>query len=140
MARLRIAKPQNAPKEAAASISSPSDSSQDQEVVVFEYIKSAFFRVVHVDGAIGGFTPNGNISFALFSERPAIPKMQIHRKNPDSTLGDVIPEHTVVRPGIIREMDVDVVMSRAAATSLRDWLSDQLARQDQAAKDPKGSP
>lgn len=40
----------------------------------FNYIKSAQFRVIHADGAIGGVTPNGFIHMALFNERAAIPR------------------------------------------------------------------
>lgn len=98
----------------------------DQEVVVFEYIKSNFFRVIHSDGAIGGITPEGNIHLAFFSDRPAIPKMQIHKKNADGTLGEMLPEHTIARPGIIREMDIDIVISPDAVQALIGWLNNQI--------------
>jgi hypothetical protein len=99
---------------------------QEDEVVVFEYIKSQLFRVIHSDGAIGGITPTGNVHVAFYSDRAAIPKVQVHRKNPDGTLGDLLKKHTVVRPGIVREMDVDVILSPAAAEALMLWLSDRL--------------
>src|SRR3954469_15164957 len=54
----------------------------DERVVVIEYIKSSYFRVVHSTGAIGGITPEGNIHMAFFSERPAIPRMQVHKLQP----------------------------------------------------------
>ena len=94
----------------------------DEKLLVLEYIKSALFRVVHSDGAIGGLTPAGNVHFALYSDRPAIPRLQVHRIQSDGQLGDALPDRTVVRPGIIREMDVDVIMSPSAARSLGTWL------------------
>jgi hypothetical protein len=106
--------------------------SQDQQVVVFEYIKSNFFRVIHADGAIGGITPEGNLHLAFFSDRPAIPKMQVHQRNADGSLGEIMNEHTVVRPGIIREMDIDVVFNREAAKSLVNWINQQLEILDSA--------
>lgn len=111
----------------------PSDSATT-EVVVFEYIKSTAFRVIHADGAIGGISPSGNIHFALFSDRPAIPRLQVNERNADGTLGRVKPEHTVVRPGIIREMDVDVVMSPVAAKALADWLIQNLSKLEEKSK------
>lgn len=98
-----------------------------EPVIVFEYIKSEFFRVIHTDGAIGGITPQGNIHFALFSERSAIPRLLVHEANPDGTLGKALPDRAVVRPGIIREMDIDVVMSLSTAESFAAWLGDRIA-------------
>jgi hypothetical protein len=53
---------------------------QEDEVVVFEYIKSQLFRVIHSDGAIGGITPTGNVHVAFYSDRAAIPKVQGSQK------------------------------------------------------------
>jgi hypothetical protein len=111
-------------KKLAAAKTSPAE--QDSELIVFEYIKSNFFRVIHADGAIGGITPEGNLHLAFFSDRPAIPKMQVHKRNPDGSLGNMLNEHTIVRPGIIREMDIDVVISPDAARSLISWINQNL--------------
>jgi hypothetical protein len=92
----------------------------------FHYIKSNFFRVVHVDGAIGGVTPNGMIHASLFNERAAIPKEVAHQVNADGSLGTVID--TVSREGIVREMEVDVILTPTAAQALHDWLADHLGR------------
>jgi hypothetical protein len=98
----------------------------DDEIVVFEYIKSQFFRVIHADGAIGGITPHGNIHFALYSDRGAIPRALVYRRGKDGSIGEQLADQTVVRPGVIREMDVDVVLSSSAAESLHSWLGDRL--------------
>lgn len=98
-----------------------------ERVIVFEYIKSELFRVIHADGAIGGITPQGNIHFALFSERAAIPRVLMHEANPDGSLGKALPDRSVVRPGLIREMDVDVVMSLATAEPFAAWLEERIA-------------
>lgn len=93
--------------------------------VTFEYIKSTQFRVIHADGAIGSVSPNGNLNMTFFSERPPIPRTLVHELNDDGTLGSNIPEQTVTRKGVVREMDVNVVMNVAAVTSLIDWLKDR---------------
>lgn len=119
--------------------------SQVQEKVKFDYIKSQHFRVIHVDGAVGSVTPTGLIHFALYNERAAIPRQTTHFLNPDGTLGDRISEETISRETIIREMDVDVILSVDVAISLRDWLDgkikevlERLATQAQLMKKEKG--
>jgi hypothetical protein len=52
--------------------------------------------------------------------------MHVFKANPDGTLGAQISEQTVTRPGIIREMDVDVVLSPQVAEGLLAWLTDRV--------------
>ncbi len=85
--------------------------------MVIEYLKSQHFRVIHVDGGIGGPTPSGHIHFAVFSERPAIPRRLVADVS-GGAIGDPIPEETVVRDGMIREMDIDMVMTISAAEEI----------------------
>jgi hypothetical protein len=94
--------------------------------IAFDYIKGQYFRVIHADGAIGGLTPQGNIQFALYSERKAIPRRQVHTIKPDLILGDVIPEETVSRDSIVREMDINVVMNPDVAANLAKWLFERV--------------
>jgi len=98
----------------------------DKKQVVFEYIKSQNFRVIHADGAIGSLTAPGYIHMAIYSERPAIPKRMAHRLNDNFTLGEIIPSETVAREGVIREMDVDILMDLKAAQSISLWLAQKV--------------
>jgi hypothetical protein len=94
--------------------------------VAFDYIKSQFFRAIHADGAIGGGTPQGHIHFAFYSERPPLAKRQVHTVSPQGDLGAPIPEKTVIRDAIVRELDVDVVMTVAVAEQFHIWLGQRL--------------
>ena len=98
--------------------------------VAFDYIKSQNFRVVRADGAIGGVTPNGRIHFALYSERPAIPKRRVHELAEDGRIGKMIPEETVSRDSIVREMEVDVFLRINVARTLHEWLGDKIQEWD----------
>lgn len=118
-------------KRTAEPIANPATLVQPHNVV-FEYIKSPLFRVIHVDGAIGGLTPAGNLHIAFYNERSAIPRMMVHPMNEYGTLGAPIPEQTVVRPGVIREMDVDIVMTPKAVDNLIQWLTDRKADLEKA--------
>ncbi len=100
------------------------------ERVQFHYIKSRFFRVIHVDGAIGTVTPNGHIHCAIYSERPAIPQASEHDVSPEGGLSEGVPTG---KEGIVREMDVDLIMNRRSAINLRDWLSRQIEQLEKLA-------
>ena len=98
--------------------------------VAFDYIKGSYFRVAHADGVIGGVTPGGNIHMAFYSERGPIPQKEVRALLPDGTLGDVISDKMVVRPAIIREMDIDIVMTHAVAKNILQWLVRAISELD----------
>lgn len=101
-----------------------SNGASGRGLVQFDYLKSGQFRVIHVDGAIGGLTPGGLIHMALYSERPAIPQMLKHEMLEGGTLGP--PVESAGRTAFVREMDVDAVMTPAVAQSLITWLQERL--------------
>ena len=94
--------------------------------VAFDYIKSQHFRVVRADGAIGGLTPAGDIHFALYTERHPIPRRLVHQMD-EGGLGAVLPNETVSRDAIVREMDVDIFVNIGVARSLHQWLGEKIA-------------
>ena len=94
--------------------------------VAFDYIKGQFFRVVHADGVIGSVTPTGHIHMAIFSERPAIPRRHVLAVDENGQPTVLIPNETVSRDSIVREMDVDVHMSLQTAISMRQWLDQRI--------------
>lgn len=97
-----------------------------QNRIPFDYIKSQLFRVIRADGAIGSVTPNGHIHFALYSERPAIPRRLVHELSETGVLGPPIDDQTESRQSIVREMDVDVFMTIEGAKSLHEWLGTKI--------------
>lgn len=94
--------------------------------VAFDYIKSTLFRVAHVDGVIGSGTPSGLLHIACYSERPAIPRRMVFEVTSDGRMGDEIPTMKETRDSIVRELEVDLLMSVQVASSLRDWLGLQI--------------
>jgi hypothetical protein len=97
-----------------------------QNEVAIDYIKSPDFKVVWADWLIGSATPNGLIHFALYAERPAIPRRQvfaIERSAPNiGTLGAEVVEKQISRGSIVREMSCDVFITPQVAESLANWL------------------
>lgn len=102
-----------------------------------EYIKSAFFRVVHVDGIFGGPTPRGMIHMDVFSERQPIPQKAVYRITSSDdgegrALGDEIREQRIGRDSIIREVEVGLSLDLEVAKSLRDWLNRNIEKLEKA--------
>lgn len=113
------------------------DSKQEAQVV-FEYAKGPFFRSLYADGVIGGLTPSGHIHIAFFSERPPLPKRHTYRVNPDGSLGPEIPEEKAAREPIVRDMQVDVLMTMHAAELLRNWLDQYIRNLKNRMSNPTG--
>lgn len=95
--------------------------------VEFHYIKSNYFRVVHVDGAQGAVTPSLQIQMALFSERLPIPQRTVHELDDDGRLKTSAFESSG-KSGVVREVEVEAIMSIATAKSLVDWLQDRISQ------------
>src|SRR5262245_56341008 len=96
----------------------------------FHYIKSNLFRVVHVDGALGSVTPRGLIHCAIYSERAAIPQSTEQDISPEGRLSDVVSREG--KEGIVREVDVDLIMTKETAVEIRDWLSARIKELESA--------
>lgn len=93
---------------------------QPQEIR-FYYLKSNQFRVVHVDGAHGGITPRGHIQMALFSERAPIPRETVQNEK-----GKEILEKRVQRNGLIREVEIEAILTLETAKVLKTWLDQRI--------------
>jgi hypothetical protein len=99
--------------------------------VAIDYLKAHDFRVVWADGVVGSITPQGHIHFALFSERPAIPRRQVFViEKADGALfrlGREVLEKQISRGSIVREMACDVFLSPETAENLGNWLLSQVS-------------
>jgi len=93
--------------------------------VSFDYIKSQHFRVIHTDGAIGSVTPNNHIHMSLYSERPPIPRRTVFPLE-NGKLGEELLAERTTRDAIVREMDIDVMMTVDVAEILCEWLKGKV--------------
>lgn len=103
--------------------------SPDASQVAFDYVKTSDFRVVWADGAIGGITPSGIVHFALYAERPAIPRRQVFEivdEDGQQRLGSEVQEKRLSRDSVVREMPMDVFMTPMVAEQLATWLLSQV--------------
>lgn len=90
----------------------------------FHMIKSNHFRVAHADGIYGGVTPHGNVHCTFYSERSAIPRRTRRTIRDDGSNSS--EENVDTLGGVVRELEVDVVMSLTAATAFYFWLAPQI--------------
>lgn len=98
---------------------------EDFEEITFDFIKSNFFRVIHVDGAIASAHPNGNIHLSLWNERSSIPRQVVYKINPDGVLGEEIDR--VDRNSLIREVEVDLILDQITLEKLK-LLIDEILK------------
>ena len=97
--------------------------------VAIDYVKSPDFRTVWADGLIGSMTPNGLLHFALYAERPAIPRRQVFSIAPLADgmgqLGPEVLEKQISRGSIVREMSADILVTAQVAENIGNWLLKQ---------------
>jgi hypothetical protein len=103
--------------------------------IQFHYVKSNHFRVIHVNGAFGGFSPDGSLFMAIFSERPTLPDVTVQTVESTGQLGAEIIEQRKGREGIVRELEAGLAMDLKTARSLVQWLNDRIALADKFAAD-----
>lgn len=93
--------------------------------IYHHFVKSAGFRVIHVDGAHGGITPQGYVQMTLYSERQPIPKRTTHEVFPSGEARELEGDR-VARDGLVRECEVTALMDVPTAVALRDWLNNRI--------------
>ncbi len=105
--------------------------SQSAKKVRFNYVKSNLFRVIHTDGAIAAWNPNGNITINLYSQRFSIPEEVIFDLDDEGRLlgegVEIDREEESIDTTIIREIDMLAVMSLETAEELVVQLQNIIA-------------
>ena len=108
--------------------------------IIFSYIKSPLFRVLRTDGAVLSIGGQGTVHLSLFSERAAIPQQTTHVLADDGTISAELVERRVSKEGLVREVDVDAVLTLPTAIALRDLLDSQIKALQAALSKPQQGP
>ncbi|MGR3317361.1 MAG: hypothetical protein ACUZ8O_02615 [Candidatus Anammoxibacter sp.] len=98
------------------------------------YIKGVDYRSIHVDGAFGGITNKGFLHISLFAERIAIPQQVTYKISPDGLLGDEVIEKRKGKKGVVRQLEIDLMMNEDTARDFRVWLDEKLEGFDERRK------
>ena len=104
----------------------PDQTNQDSVRVKFHYLKSGLYRVIHADGAWGGLTPDLQLFFSFFNTRPPIPKILGFEISEEGMLSKELPEIKESKDGLVREVEVGVVMSPENVEALIAFLQERL--------------
>jgi hypothetical protein len=94
--------------------------------IKFHYEKSQLFRVIHVDGAIGGLTPTLDLFLSIYNQRAPIPKVTVQKVSTSGQLGDEVVEERVQKEGVFREVEVGLMMNLNVAKALHKWLTEKI--------------
>jgi len=95
--------------------------------IEFHFEKGALFRVISVDGTFGGVSPaSGKIHMSVYNERQPLPKKVTHSLGSSGDLGPELVEKRVVRSGLFREVEADLVMDLDVALAVRSWLDTKI--------------
>jgi hypothetical protein len=103
--------------------------SGSENKITFDYIKSNYFRVLHVDELGIELNPQGDIQIILWNERNSIPKRVVYTSSPDGTiLGEEILQEGENRGSIVREIEasfsIDVDTAKKFAQLLENFLNE----------------
>lgn len=115
-------------------VSAPKKTDKKTRTVSIEYVQSKFHRVVFVGGAHGAPAPSAEmIAMSLYNERIATPRPETFEMTDQGGLGRRITEVKDCAM-VIREVEVTAMLDASTVRSLRDWLSEQLAKLEGLAK------
>jgi len=115
-----------------------SESTQPKKLRV-EYLKSSAFRIIHADGALGGTSPRLELFITFYSERFPIPKVLTYEPTSTNSPGREIMEERESKEGIIREVEVGVMLDLPAAKAFASWLNEKVAELEKAREQVFGS-
>jgi hypothetical protein len=103
--------------------------------VTFHYVKSNYFRMVHANGVFGGINPDGSLLVTVFSERAPLPDITVQKVESNGQVGAEIMEQRKASSGIVREMEVGLIMDIRTARIVSDWLKERIAFADKMVAD-----
>ncbi|HLJ90506.1 MAG TPA: hypothetical protein VKZ53_27100 [Candidatus Angelobacter sp.] len=106
--------------------------------VTFRYVRSNFFRVIHIDGGYGGLTPSGGIFFSVYNDRTPTPDETVQLINEDGTLGPELIEKTKVKEGVEREVEACILMNVQTAKAVLVWLEERVKMAEALNKEHQG--
>lgn len=106
----------------------------DAADVVFHYVRSKHFRVIHADGAHGGVTVRGYVSVNFYSERGLTPPRTTLAVDAES--GETKETAGETRGHVVRELEVSVMLDEQSTNQLVVWLQQKLVQLQQV-KDMK---
>lgn len=102
----------------------------------FKYIFSEDYNPQYVNGAFGGIGPKGEIIIHFYCERGAVPYQVKHHLDESGHLLDpVYIEPEDFEGSFVRYIQSGVILDRARAIEIYNWLGNMLGNDDEHAKE-----
>ena len=108
------------PEKAAPPPDQPTKPPKETYKVAFYTAPS--FRAIQADGSWGRISPSGFIHLTFFNDCGTMPAFTIHDIGPDGTMSPDMKLKFGTDADIVRQLEVDVVLSLEAAKSVKDNL------------------
>ena len=105
-----------------------------QQTISTRFIRGNGLRVVHVDGAWGGITPQGLVHLGLFSEYVEPPASVTYAAGPAGQAQEI---QRTGGGSVTRELEVIAIMSPNVARAVRDWLDTRIGEVDKISEQLK---
>jgi hypothetical protein len=99
----------------------PSDQ-QTEKTYKVAFYTAPFFRSVQADGSWGRISPSGLIHLSFFNDCGIMPAAEVHDVGPDGTISPEIKLDFASDANLVRQLEVDVILSLESAKSVRDNL------------------
>ncbi|MGA2714503.1 MAG: hypothetical protein ABSG41_15470 [Bryobacteraceae bacterium] len=109
---------------------------QKEKTLHIRYRNNPAYRSVHAGGAYGGVLPSTEIFLGIFSERTHFPESATVEINEETKQG---VEKVQIEKGIVREMEIGLIMNVHVAKAIRQWLDEKIAFVEQVTADPKNA-
>jgi hypothetical protein len=99
--------------------------------IAVHFVKSSAFRVAQANGVWFGTDPQGNLHLTFYSERSPIPKKMVLKLDENGLPIGEDESQRDAKTGVLREMEVDIVMSVPAATAFYEMFGQNLKNASQ---------
>jgi hypothetical protein len=109
---------------------------QKTKILQIRYRNNPAYRSVHAGGAYGGVVPSGEIFLGIFSERTHFPESATVELDEQTSQGR---ETIQIEKGIVREVEVGLIMNLSVAKAIRQWLDEKIAFVEQVNSDPNST-
>lgn len=104
---------------------------EDAPTLTFHMQKGNLFRVVYCDGVWVSSSTTGGVEFLFYTERPPIPQ-QVTYSISGGGLGEEIKQKRVIKDGMVREIEVGVILPELVLETMYYWLKDRFDKTETA--------
>lgn len=94
--------------------------------LTLHFVKSSDFRVIHASGVWYGGDPQQNLRLTFYNERNPLPDKIVVNLSEQGFIVNEDESKREIKDGFVREMEVDVVLSLAAAVEFYKSFGENL--------------